>query len=223
MSTDWKVTVPTGQHPGSQVVGVTESVGGTQAGVSSAVTQVPYPSLSAAFNNVSITDDANHGPGNLDGGGNSFSAQALAAAGLKPGAQFTFNGLTFTWPNVAAGTQDNVQADGRALDITGSGATLAFLGAAANGQSSGSGTITYTDGTTQQFTIGFGDWASTTPYPGSQVAVTSAYGNTSNGTSPWKASVFYDAVTLQAGKTVQSVNLPNATAAPLHVFAAAIG
>jgi beta-glucosidase len=89
--------------------------------------------------------------------------------------------------------------------------------------SAGSGTITYTDGTTQQFTIGFGDWASTTPYSGSQVAVTSAYGNTATGTSPWKASVFYDAVTLQAGKTVQSVTLPNVTAAPLHVFAAAIG
>ncbi|HEY0538988.1 MAG TPA: glycoside hydrolase family 3 C-terminal domain-containing protein [Actinoallomurus sp.] len=223
VSTDWKVTVPAGQHPGSQVVGVTESVGGTQAGVSSAVIQVPYSSLSEGFNNVSITDDANHGPGNLDGGGNSFSAQALAAVGLKPGAQFTFNGVTFTWPNVAAGAQDNVQADGRAFDITGTGATLAFLGAAANGQSFGSGTITYTDGTTQQYTIGFGDWASTTPYPGSQVAVTSAYGNTANGTSPWKASVFYDAVTLQAGKTVQSVTLPNVTSAPLHVFAAAIG
>jgi hypothetical protein len=35
--------------------------------------------------------------------------------------------------------------------------------------------------------------------------------------------VFYDTVTLQAGKTVQSVTLPNVTSAPLHVFAAAIG
>jgi beta-glucosidase len=223
VSTTWKVTVPGGQQPGSHVVGVTETVGGAQAGVSSAATQVPYASLGAAVNNVSITADADHGPGNIDGGGNSFSAEALAAAGLKPGAGFTFGGLTFTWPNVAAGTPDNVQADGRAFDITGSGGTLGFLGAAANGQSSGSGTITYTDGTTQRFTIGFGDWAGATPYPGSQVAVTSDYGNQSGGTTPWKASVFYYPVTLQAGKTVQSVTLPNATAAPMHVFAAAIG
>jgi hypothetical protein len=55
------------------------------------------------------------------------------------------------------------------------------------------------------------------------VAVTSAYGNTSSGTSPWKASVFYDAVTLQTGKTVQSVTLPSAGSSPLHVFAATIG
>jgi beta-glucosidase len=53
--------------------------------------------------------------------------------------------------------------------------------------------------------------------------VTSAYGNMSTGTSPWKASVFYDSVALQAGKTVQSLTLPAGTSSPLHVFAAAIG
>jgi hypothetical protein len=35
--------------------------------------------------------------------------------------------------------------------------------------------------------------------------------------------VFYDAVTLQAGETVQSVTLPGGGSAPLLVFAAAIG
>ena len=224
VSTDWTVSAPPGQQPGPQVVGVTETVGAVQAGLSGAETQVPYPSLSAGFNNVSITDDADHGSGNIDGGGNSFSAEALAAAGLSPGDPFTFDGLTYTWPAAAAGSDDNVEADGRAFEITGTGATLGFLGATANGASSGVGTITYTDGTTQQFTIGFGDWAGTSsPYPGSGVAVTSAYGNTSTGTSPWKASVFYDEVPLQAGKTVQSVTLPSVTSSPLHVFAAAIG
>jgi beta-glucosidase-like glycosyl hydrolase len=223
VATTWSVSVPSGQTPGPAVVGVTETVGGTQAGISGAATQVPYPSLASGFNNVSITDDADHKPGNIDGGGNSFSAQALAAAGLTPGASFTHDGLTFTWPASTAGTNDNVQADGRAFDITGTGTTLAFLGAAANGQSSGTGTITYTDGSTQQFTVGFGDWASQAPYPGGDVAVTSAYGNTSSGTSPWRATVFYDPVTLQPGKTVQSVTLPTAGSSPLHVFAAAIG
>ncbi|MEY9854501.1 beta-glucosidase [Catenulispora sp. GAS73] len=223
VSTTWSVTVPASQQPGPHVIGVTETVGGAQAGISGTQTTVAYPSLTAGFNNVSITDDANHGPGNIDGGGNSFSAQALAAAGLNPGGQFTFSGLTFTWPSSAAGTSDNVEADGRSFSITGSGTTLGFLGAAANGQSSGTATITYTDGSTQQFTLGFGDWASTSPFPGSQVAVTSAYGNTSSGKSPWKASVFYDSVALQAGKTVQSVTLPGGTSSPLHVFAAAIG
>jgi hypothetical protein len=223
VATTWTVSVPADQQPGGRVLGVTESVGGTQAGLSSAVTQVPYSSLGSAVNNVAITDDSDHGPGNLDGGGNSFSAQALAAAGLTPGATFTHAGLNFTWPAAAAGTRDNIQADGRAFVFSGGGGTLGFLGAAANGQSSGTGTIVYTDGSTQQFTIGFGDWASTTPYAGGEVAVTAAYGNTASGTSPWKASVFYYPVSLQAGKTVATVVLPPAGSAPLHVFAAAIG
>ena len=223
VSTTWTVSVPGSASPGSAVVGVTESVGSTQAGLSSAVTQVPFASLAAGFNNVSITDDADHGPGNIDGGGNGFSAQALAAAGLTPGQPFTSNGLTFTWPDAAAGSNDNIEADGRAFDVTGTGATLGFLGATANGAAAGTGTIVYTDGTTQQFTVGFGDWASTTPYPGGSVAVTAAYGNTSTGTTPWTATVFYDPVALQSGKTVQSVVLPAAGAAPLHIFAAAIG
>ena len=184
---------------------------------------MPFASLSAGFNNVSITDDADHGPGNIDGGGNSFSAQALAAAGLIPGQPFTTNGLTFTWPDAAAGSDDNIESDGRAFDVTGTGATLGFLGATANGASSGTGTIVYTDGSTQQFTVGFGDWASTTPYPGGAVAVTAAYGNTATGTTPWTATVFYDPVTLQSGKTVRSVVLPAAGSSPLHIFAAAIG
>jgi beta-glucosidase-like glycosyl hydrolase len=223
VSTTWTVATPSGQQPGPQVVGVTETVGGVPAGISSAVVQVPYATLAAAFNNVSITDDTDHAPGSIDGGGNSFSAQALAAVGLAPGAAFTHAGVTFTWPNVPAGTPDNVAADGRAVVITGSGATLGFLGAAANGQSSGTGIITYTDGTTQPFTIGFGDWASTSPYPGGDVAVTAAYGNTSSGQSPWQATVFYDSVPLQPGRTVASVTLPDVKSAPLHVFAAAIG
>jgi hypothetical protein len=227
VSTTWTVSALSADQPGSRVIGVSETVGGTQAGISGAETQVPYSSLSAGYNNVSITDDSNHSPtgfnGGLDGGGNSFSAEALAAAGLTPGGSFTFSGLTFAWPSSAAGTQDNIEADGRAFNLSGSGTTLGFLGAAANGQSSGTGTITYTDGSTQQFTVGFGDWASTTPYTGGQVAVTSAYGNTASGTSPWKATIFYDAVTLQAGKTVQSVTLPGSGSSPLHVFAAAIG
>ena len=227
VSTTWTVTAPSTQQPGPQVIGVTETVGGTQAGLSGSPTQVPYPSLAAGFDNVSITDDANHSPsgfnGGLDGGGNSFSAEALAAAGLTPGGMLTMDGVVFTWPSAAAGTPDNIEADGRAIGLTGTGSTLAFLGAGANGASSGTITVTYTDGTSQQFTIGFGDWASTTPFAGGQVAVTSAYGNTNSGTSPWKATIFYDSVPIPAGETVQSVVLPAAGSAPLHVFAAAIG
>jgi beta-glucosidase-like glycosyl hydrolase len=228
VSTTWTVSAPSGQAPGAQVIGVTETVGGTQAGISGAETQVPYSTLSAGFDNVSITDDSNHNPsgfnGGIDGGGNSLSAEALAAAGLTPGGAFAFDGLNFTWPSAAAGTPDNAEANGQAFDVTGSGTTLAFLGISANGAHTGTGTITYTDGSTQQFTLGFGDWANGAPPTGAQTAVTSAYGNQQSGTTtPWKTAVFYDPVTLASGKTVQSVTLPAAGSQPLHVFAAAIG
>jgi hypothetical protein len=83
--------------------------------------------------------------------------------------------------------------------------------------------ITYTDGTTQQFTLGFGDWASTTPYPGGQVAATAAYGDTSDSTTSWKATIFYDSVNLEPGKTVDSVSLRGPQNPLIHLFAATIG
>ncbi len=36
--------------------------------------------------------------------------------------------------------------------------TLAFLGSATNSNASGTATITYTDGSTQNFTLGMSDW-----------------------------------------------------------------
>ena len=46
---------------------------------------IPYPSLAAAFDNVGVTEDSDPAPGNFDGYGNSFSATALADAGITPG------------------------------------------------------------------------------------------------------------------------------------------
>ncbi|HEY3866793.1 MAG TPA: fibronectin type III domain-containing protein [Actinocrinis sp.] len=42
--------------------------------------------LSSDYDNVGITDDADTAAGNIDGSGSSLSAQALAAAGITPGA-----------------------------------------------------------------------------------------------------------------------------------------
>ena len=46
---------------------------------------------------VGITNDNNTKPGQIDGGGYSYSAQALLSAGAKEGTQFTYKGTTFTW------------------------------------------------------------------------------------------------------------------------------
>ncbi len=104
------------------------------------------------------------------------------------------------------------------------GTTLAVLGAATNGPSTGTGTITYSDGSTQSFTLGFSDWtlngASAQPSAGNSVAATMPYRNSGTGKQTLQTDMFYAAITLQAGKAVARVTLPaSANQGHLHVFA----
>jgi hypothetical protein len=203
----------------------------TVAGHSQTVISAPgYLSLATAFNNVGITDDTNTSPGNLDGGGASYSAQALAAAGLTPGATITHDGITFTWPDAQPGTADNAVAGGQIIDLSGAGTTLGVLGAGDYGTASGTGTITYTDGSTQQFNLTFSDWWANTAPPGGDIVATVPYINTQTGQlNQGGVSVYYVGIPLQQGKTVKSVTLPNlglgvaAGETAMHIFAMTIG
>jgi hypothetical protein len=166
---------------------------------------VPYPSLSAAFDNVGITDDADHTPGDFDGSGNSYSAQTLAAAGIVPGGTVTSGGLDFTWPDVASGANDNIGAQGQPVALHGSGSSLGFV---------------YTDGTTAPFTLAFSDWFSAAPASGGQLVATLPYLNRTNGKPLNPVSLFEDSVPIDPNKTLAAVILPTAAAATsLHVFA----
>jgi hypothetical protein len=183
--------------------------------------------LNGAFDNAGISSNADPAAGNLDGGGYSYSAQALAAVGLTPGASLTHDGLTFTWPDVPAGEPDNVLASGQTIAVSGSG-TLGFLGASDYYSSSGTGTITYTDGTTQSFALPLADWWANTAAPGGDILVSVPYMNTSSGKMDQKVSVYYAAVQLEAGKTVQSVTLPDVSqqavqgSPAMHIFGIAV-
>ncbi len=169
---------------------------------------------------------------NFDGTGDSFSAQALAAGTptpLTPGGQATFGGTTFTWPS-AVGAPDNVIADGQTIDLSGSGTDLGFLGAGAFGAASGTGTITYTDGSTQSFSLVMADWYNNAPVAGDEIATTTTSWNFSSSTQvPHPVSIYFASVPLQAGKTVASVTLPTVSASvgnginAMHIFAMAIG
>lgn len=67
--------------------------------------------LAEAYDNVGISSDDDLGSikaANLDWLGNSFSQQALAAAGFVGGSPVTVGGVTFTWPDVPLGQPDNV-------------------------------------------------------------------------------------------------------------------
>ncbi len=189
-------------------------------------------STAPIYNNVGITDNGNVVPGNFDGAGNSYSAQALQAAGLNAGDN-SFDPtrtVTFTWPGVPAGTADNYLTRGQVIPITpaANATILGFLGSAANGATSGTATITYTDNSTQQFTLGFSDWtlkASTVqPSFGNQISYTANYRSNpraTGGRENVKTYVFYASYTLPTnGKTIKSVTLPSSvTGGQMHVFA----
>jgi beta-glucosidase len=231
------------QH-GKQVSSVTlpilSNAGGTTAmhifamatGTGTPTTGAPYSSLAAAYNNVGITDNANPAPGNFDGTGDSFSAQNLAAGTPTPltaGGQATLGGTTFTWPT-AVGTPNDVIADGQVIDLSGSGTDLGFLGASAFGAASGTGTITYTDGSTQSYSLVMADWYNDAPVAGDEIATTTTTWNFSSSTQvTHPVSIYFSSVPLEAGKTVASVTLPTVSAGvgngitALHIFAMAIG
>jgi hypothetical protein len=232
------VPLEQGKQVSSVTLPILSNAGGTTAmhifamatGTGTPTVGAPYSSLAAAYDNIGISDNSNPTAANFDGGGDTFSAEALAAGTPTPltaGGQATFGGTTFTWPSAAPGTPDNVLADGQTIDLSGSGTDLGFLGAGGFGSPSGTGTITYTDGSTQTFSITMTDWFNNAPAAGDQIATTTSSWNGPQAKHP--VSIYFSSVPLEAGKTVASVTLPtvgptisgNATA--MHIFAMAIG
>jgi kynureninase len=131
-----------------------------------------------------------------------------------------YNGTSLVWPNVPAGQPDNVEADGQVIALSGSGSTLAFLGAGTNGTQGGPGTVYYSDGTSQQFTASFSDWW--TPAATDQVVTTMPYQNQPTGQFQHSASLYYTAVPIDPSKSVVAVALPMTGSSPgpgMHVFA----
>jgi hypothetical protein len=183
------------------------------------------PPPPASYNNVGISDDSinGHRLANFDGGGYSYSSGALSAAKITPGSSVLYNGVGFIWPNLPPATLDNFQANGQTVSITpaANATTLAFLGSATDGNTSGTATLTYTDGSTSTFTLGLSDWANGSPAFGNKIVATMGYRNGPNGKQFIKIYLFYTDVALAAGKTLKSVTLPTAPGGKnrLHIFA----
>jgi hypothetical protein len=187
----------------------------------------PTASLSDYFDNTGVSDDSSPGSGNFDGLDNSYSYQALSAAGLTPGAAVSSGGLSYTWPDAAAGAPDNVVAAGQTVLVApAAGATtLGILGSASYGPSQGTATITYTDGSTQTFTLGFSDWTLAGGLvPGDSEVAQMPYRNSPAGASDSATYLFTTDVTLEAGKTAASITLPaDVNQGEIHVFAITTG
>jgi hypothetical protein len=186
----------------------------------------PSYSGTQGYSDIGVSNDSATSAADFDGGGYSYSATALANAGVNPGSTISAAGATFTWPSAAAATPDNYEANGQTIPVSGSGA-ISFLGSGSNGTSSGTATLTYTDGTQQSVPITLSDWTlgggSGSLASGNTIAVTTAYRNEAGASAnDVKSYLFATApVELLSGKTLSSVRLPSNVSAGtgLHVFA----
>ena len=231
----FRVAAPAGASPGTATLNAKVSYqpgagssGGVVAG--STTTAVPYASLAAAYDNFGISDNSDPAAANYDLGGDSYSAEALAAGtptALTPGGQVTIDGTTLTWPNAAAGALDNVVTDGQTVQLSGSGSDLGILAASQNGTATAAITVNYTDGTSQSFTLSMADWYSNAPATGDQIVDTTSSWNQSTPTGSHAVSVYFASVPLEPGKTVASVTLPSLPGSfgqtEMHIFAMAAG
>ncbi|WP_328540254.1 GH92 family glycosyl hydrolase [Streptomyces sp. NBC_00344] len=188
----------------------------------------PKAGLTASYDNTGVSDDADHGQGDFDGAGNTYSRQALAAGGLKGGARIQASGTSFVWPAAPQGRPDNLITDGRTVDLTeaaGHAGRLLFVGAATNGDHRDSATVTYTDGTTGKADLSFGDWTKpgggTDPVFGNTIVARTSQRNQPGGTGPAVDVFATSPFEVAAGKHIRSVTLPKNP--ELHVFAIGLG
>ena len=199
---------------------------GTPKVVAKVAVDVPKP-LSALRNGVGIVSDAHAAGPAFDSTGHSYSREALAAAGITPGAKVAIGGFEYVWPDVPAAGMDNYLTDGTRIslgDATGA-IRIGLLGSAANGPSKTTATVTYSDGSTSQSPVSFGEWAlggGAQPSAGNRRVATMPRRTTTTGTENTAVNLFSDAIPLTPGKTAVSLSIPAASSGFIHVFALAL-
>jgi hypothetical protein len=161
--------------------------------------------LSSAFNVAGIYTDGTtfSCSGGLDGGGYAFSANLLGPVRVLTGLRFTFGP-----PNQL----DAVSGTGEPIKLpAGKYSSLTLLGNGVDGnQESQVITVTYTDGTTAQFTQSFSDWFTPQNFPGEHEAVAMQYRDVCNGTQDNRTFNLYGYdFLLDSAKSIESVTLPD--------------
>ncbi|MCA1219415.1 alpha-L-fucosidase [Streptomyces sp. 8L] len=181
-------------------------------GWSDAPAAVPVP-LDQWADNDGI-DTAGTPGGDFDGSGYTYPGEEL------PSGETTVDGIRFVFPSSTAGGNNNVVASGQRLDLPpGRYLSAIFLTACSYGQTSGSATFHYDDGTTSQAALGGPDW-----YAGSGSLV-APYRYDPSGAKDEHPVVIATAETaLDPARQAVAVTLPvtgpaRAGTAALHVFA----
>ena len=187
---------------------------------------VAYGSLAGAFNADSITEIATAAAGNFDGGGATFSAEALARAGVTPGSTVTVGtgdaAIGYTWP-APAGAADSVSPAGQTIALSGQGTHLALLASAASGGGVNPALeLHYTDGTTSTQNVFFPNWLpQASGLGGASVAIKSLGRNSATNPAVYEYptygyQVYSNLVRLNPAKELAFVVLP--TESRLRIF-----
>lgn len=225
-----EITLATGQDTpqGFATAKVTVTAGDTSYEQPVSLTVAAPGTLLAAYDNTGVSDDeGDHDEADFDGGGWSYSRQALAAAGLTPGGHGTVDGLDFTWPASPSGRPDNASAAGQSIELASPAARLSFVGSAVNGNQRGTATVRYDDGTTEAVDLSFTDWTvggggGSVQY-GNEVVARTAYRNVAGADRDPVVTYVFATRPFAApeGRRIVGVTLPDN--ADLHVFTLAVG
>jgi predicted alpha-1,2-mannosidase len=200
------VTVPAGAGVGSYPVSV--KVGDVSV---KAVVEVK-PAAVCAFSSCSVDvgPERNHdgtatvdapASGDFDGGGWSYDAALLPAAG-----PVTWGGITYQAPDPSGTAPNFVEARGQGLLLpAGQFSWLHVVGASYNGPVSAAFTVWYTDGTSAEVAVSVPDWAGGGP----AVLEMPHRIKAGKGVDGPAVRLFGQSLRLDAAKTVRSVTLPN--------------
>ena len=229
------VTVGDGSSDGSYPVtfsavtgsGVTLPVSAANVDAASVGEVWPY------YTNIGVQSDGQSVSSGYDGSSYTYSANALAADGLTPGATVTADGVSYIWPDVPAGQPDSIEAAGQTIPVAFPPGTtsIGLLGSAidaGSGGATGTLTVTYTDGSTQQIPVAFSDWTlgagAYTLLPSDTIVAKTPYRDLIDGVSqPVPSYIYATSAALEAGKTAASVTLPTASGGDIGIFAIGTG
>ncbi|SJN33004.1 GH92 family glycosyl hydrolase [Mycetocola reblochoni] len=218
----------------SAVVTATDGSTTESATVPIRVERQVVDSLTDAFDSVCIAEEGV--AGDCDGQNTAYERPDLAADGFVqdgttpiavPGTE-----LSFTLPRVEPGEPDNATGRGQVIPLTVAEGTtsISLIGTATERAQDEVGTLTFSDGSTAEIPIAFGDWTAnrTSLYADNILVATSEHRRVGadrlNGTA---AGIYSTApVELPSDRTLVSLTLPVQDGSPttegrIHVFALA--
>lgn len=158
----WDITAPH-TYTAAGTYTITLTAADSQGGAATATTTVNVSrdeTFIGMFNNTCIADSTS--PASCDGQGYGYMREKLAEDGFTQGETIDLAGteLSFDLPEFVPEKPDNITTEGQTFAVNlGEGATqLSLIGAATENKKDLTATLTFSDGSTQDVPLQFGDW-----------------------------------------------------------------